>query len=88
MSLSAAEVWDRLLNRARQELSETTFRTWLEPTEALALDGTTIVVGAPDQFAADWTDSKHSQLLARQFATAVRCSGSRLTGTVTTLTPS
>jgi chromosomal replication initiator protein len=64
MSLSAAEVWDRLLNRARQELSETTFRTWLEPTEALALDGDTIVVGAPDQFAADWNDSKHSQLLA------------------------
>ena len=59
MSLSAAEVWDRLLNRARQELSETTFRTWLEPTEALALDGDTIVVGAPDQFAADWNDSKH-----------------------------
>jgi chromosomal replication initiator protein len=64
MSLSAAEVWDRLLNRARQELSETTFRTWLEPTEALALDGNTIVVGAPDQFAADWNDSKHSQLLS------------------------
>ena len=37
MSLSAAEVWDRLLSRARQELPETTFRTWLEPTEALAL---------------------------------------------------
>jgi chromosomal replication initiator protein len=64
MSLSAAEVWDRLLDRARQELSETTFRTWLEPTEALALDGNTIVVGAPDQFAADWNDSKHSQLLS------------------------
>src|SRR5918997_6340570 len=64
MSLSAAEVWDRLLNRARQELSETTFRTWLEPTEALALDGNTIVVGAPDRFAAEWNESKHAQLLA------------------------
>jgi chromosomal replication initiator protein len=51
MSLSAAEVWDRLLARARQELPEQTFRTWLEPTAA-ALDSTsgTIVVGTPDRF--------------------------------------
>ena len=62
--LSAAEVWTRLLDRARQELPEQTFRTWLEPTEALALDGHRIVVGAPDQFAADWNDNKHAQLLA------------------------
>src|SRR4051794_37741904 len=31
MSLSAAEVWERLLLRARAELPESTFRTWLEP---------------------------------------------------------
>src|SRR5215207_10924825 len=64
MTLSATEVWSRLLDRARQELPEQTFRTWLEPTEALSLDGHTIFVGAPDQFAADWNDSKHSTLLA------------------------
>jgi chromosomal replication initiator protein len=63
MSLSAPEVWSRILDRARQELSEQTFRTWLEPTEALEFDGKTIYVGAPDQFAADWNDSKHSELL-------------------------
>src|SRR5918993_2213685 len=64
MSLSAAEVWSRLLDRARKDLPEQTFRTWLEPTEALALEDDTIVVGAPDRFAADWNDSKHAQLLA------------------------
>src|SRR6476620_11437178 len=64
MSLSAAEVWSRILDRARQEVSEQTFRTWLEPTEALEFDGKTIYVGAPDQFAADWNDSKHAELLA------------------------
>src|SRR6476646_7038707 len=64
MSLSAAEVWSRILDRARQEVSEQTFRTWLEPTEALEFDGKTIFVGAPDQFAADWNDSKHAELLA------------------------
>ncbi len=63
-SLTPAEAWSRLLDRARQDFTEQTFRTWLEPTEALRFDGATIVVGAPDQFAADWNDSKHSQLLS------------------------
>ena len=64
MSLSATEVWSRLLDRARHEVSEQIFRTWLEPTEALEFDGKTIVVGTPDQFAADWNESKHTELLA------------------------
>ena len=64
MSLTAREIWTRLLDRARQELPEQTFRTWLEPTEPLALDGDLLVVGAPDQFAADWNESKHATMLA------------------------
>jgi chromosomal replication initiator protein len=64
MSLSAAEVWDRLLARARQELPEQTFRTWLEPTAALSVDDQRIVVGTPDRFSAEWNESKHAALLA------------------------
>src|SRR3979411_258064 len=63
MTLSATEVWTRLLDRARLELPEQTFRTWLVPNEPLALEGNTIVVGSPDQFAADWNESKHATLL-------------------------
>ena len=64
MTLSAAELWTRLLDRARLELPEQTFRTWLEPTEALVLEGSTLVIGSPDQFAADWNESKHAELLS------------------------
>ena len=63
MTLSAIEVWTRILDRARRELPEQTFRTWLEPTEPLALEGDTIIIGSPDQFAADWNESKHAPLL-------------------------
>ena len=63
MTLSATEIWTRLLDRARLELPEQTFRTWLESTEPLALEGDTIVIGSPDQFAADWNESKHAGLL-------------------------
>lgn len=64
MSLSPAEVWKLLLDRARQELPDQTFQAWLEPTEALSIEGGTLFVGAPDQFTADWNDSKHSTLLS------------------------
>jgi chromosomal replication initiator protein len=64
MSLSHNEVWKRLLDRARQELPDQTFQAWLEPTEALSIEGGTIFVGAPDQFTADWNDSKHAELLS------------------------
>jgi chromosomal replication initiator protein len=62
MSLTAAEVWKRLLDRARQEIPEQTFRTWLEPSEALSINGEILSVAVPDQFAADWNDSKHADL--------------------------
>src|SRR3569832_303545 len=64
MTLTAEEVLTRILGSARRELPEQTFRTWLEPTEPLALEGDTIIVGSPDQFAADWNESKHAPLLS------------------------
>jgi chromosomal replication initiator protein len=64
MTLTAHEAWSRLLDRARQELPEQTYKTWLEPTEALSINEGTVYVGCPDQFAADWNESKHADLLA------------------------
>jgi chromosomal replication initiator protein len=64
MSLTPAEAWKRLLDRARQDIPEQTFRTWLEPTEALSIEGNVISIGVPDQFAADWNESKHAELFA------------------------
>lgn len=71
MSLTPAEIWDRLRQRARQVLPEQTYRTWLEPTEAIVLEGDTLVVGAPDQFSADWNESKHADLIATFAAVAL-----------------
>ena len=64
MTISATEVWTRLLDQARQQVSQQTYRTWLEPTEALDYDGQVLYVSAPDQFAADWNDTKHADLLS------------------------
>src|SRR5258708_8147076 len=69
--LSATEVWTRILDRARNDLPEQTFKTWLEPTQAISVDEETIVVGSPDQFAADWNESKHAPLLTQLAPIAV-----------------
>jgi chromosomal replication initiator protein len=63
-SLSAREIWSRLLDRARLELPEQTVRTWLEPTEPLTVDGDTLFIGTLDQFAAEWNERKHAELLS------------------------
>ena len=64
MSLPAADLWTRLLDQARRELPDQVVRTWLEPSEALKIEGNTLFVGVPDRFAADWNETKHSTLLA------------------------
>ena len=52
MQLSAKEAWKRILDAAHRELPADVIRNWLEPTEAISLEGEQLVVGAPDHFAA------------------------------------
>src|SRR5438132_11050493 len=65
MEFSAKDAWNRLLEEARRELPDATVRTWLEPAEAIALSDGRLVIGAPDQFAVEWNESKHAPLLSR-----------------------
>jgi chromosomal replication initiator protein len=65
MQLSAKEAWKRILDEAHRELPDHTIRTWLEPTEAIALDEGRLIVGAPDQFAVEWNETKHAPLLSK-----------------------
>lgn len=76
MELSAQQAWARLLEAARHELPEPTVRTWLEPLEPLAVREGQLLLGAPDQFAVEWNESKHASVLTRlaeeTFATPLR----------------
>ncbi len=65
MELSAKETWKRLLEEARRVLPDATIRTWLEPAEPVALSEGRLLVGTPDQFAAEWNESKHAAMLSR-----------------------
>jgi len=70
MQLSVKEAWNRILDAARGELPDQSIQSWLAPTEPMALEGGRLVLGAPDEFAVQWNESKHAQLLTR-LATSV-----------------
>jgi chromosomal replication initiator protein len=65
MELSVKETWKRLMEEARHVLPDATVRTWLEPAEPIALSEGRLIVGTPDQFAAEWNETKHSSVLSR-----------------------
>jgi chromosomal replication initiator protein len=63
MELTAAEVWTRLLEEARAVLPEQAFRTWLAPTEAVAISQDLLIVATPNPFAVDWVEDKYAEML-------------------------
>jgi chromosomal replication initiator protein len=64
MELTAAEVWARILEAASGVLPEQAFRTWLAPTQAVAVSHDLLVVSTPNPFAVDWVEDKYAELLA------------------------
>src|ERR1043165_246992 len=44
MELTAAEIWSRILESAKTALPEQAFRTWLAPTQAVAVSNDLLVV--------------------------------------------
>jgi chromosomal replication initiator protein len=63
MELTAGEAWTSIREAARELLPEQTFRTWLSPTEAVAMTGDTLLVRAPTKFAVEWIEDKYGTLL-------------------------
>jgi chromosomal replication initiator protein len=45
-------------------LPEQAFRTWLAPTQAVAISQDLLVVSTPNPFAVDWVEDKYAELLA------------------------
>jgi chromosomal replication initiator protein len=63
MELTAGEIWSRILESAKTALPEQAFRTWLAPTQAVAISNDLLVVATPNPFAVDWVEDKYAQLL-------------------------
>ncbi|HEV2132265.1 MAG TPA: chromosomal replication initiator protein DnaA, partial [Longimicrobiaceae bacterium] len=83
MELTAADVWSRILEDARAALPEQAFRTWLAPTEAVAISRDQLIISTPNPFAVGWVEDKYAELLTaigerafgRRFSLSVRFNG-------------
>ncbi|HEU0012132.1 MAG TPA: chromosomal replication initiator protein DnaA [Longimicrobium sp.] len=90
MELTAGEIWSRILESARTALPDQAYRTWLAPTEAVAVSNDLLVVSTPNPFAVDWVERQYASLLAgigehlfgRRFTLSVQFQGNGKPATV------
>jgi chromosomal replication initiator protein len=59
-----ADLWDSVLKNLEQKISKPSFDTWLKYTEAHALQGETLIVAAPNEFARDWLEGHYTNLIS------------------------
>ncbi|MBB6445410.1 chromosomal replication initiator protein DnaA [Bacillus benzoevorans] len=59
-----ADLWDRTLVDIQTKVSKPSFDTWLKSTKAHSLQGNSLVVTAPNEFARDWLEERYSPLIA------------------------
>lgn len=59
-----ADLWDQVLKNIEHKISKPSFDTWLKYTEAYNLQGDTLVVAAPNEFARDWLEGRYTDLIS------------------------
>ena len=47
---SVSDIWDMILTRLREDLSETTIKTWFDDTTVVALEGDELILHCPNAF--------------------------------------
>ncbi len=62
--LTPPEVWSLILEESQKVINPQTYRTWLEPTEAVGLDHERLLVSVKNQFAADYIEGQYGAMLA------------------------
>ena len=63
--LTPTEVWSLILEESRKVINPQTFKTWLEPTEAVGLSDDRLLVSVKNQFAVDYIEGQYGSVLSR-----------------------
>lgn len=59
-----ADLWNNALAIIEKKISKPSYDTWLKSTKAHSLQGDTLVITAPNEFARDWLEERYSQLIS------------------------
>ncbi|MFZ3103040.1 MAG: chromosomal replication initiator protein DnaA [Desulfitobacteriaceae bacterium] len=60
---SLNSLWKETLYKLESELSQPSFETWLSSTKLLQINGDTLIISVPNEFAKDWLESRYSPLI-------------------------
>ncbi|ALC88511.1 chromosomal replication initiation protein [Bacillus sp. FJAT-18017] len=59
-----SDLWNEALASIQKKISKPSFDTWLKSTKSHALQGNTLIITAPNEFARDWLEERYSQLIS------------------------
>ncbi|WP_102273352.1 chromosomal replication initiator protein DnaA [Cytobacillus massiliigabonensis] len=59
-----SDLWNNALAKIEKKISKPSYETWLKSTKAHALQGDTLVITVPNDFARDWLEERYSKLIS------------------------
>lgn len=62
-AIPSQESWQKIRAILSRELSEQSFKTWLEPIQCKAMEGNTIILFVPDQYYGNWLKGHYEDLI-------------------------
>ncbi|MTI68443.1 MAG: chromosomal replication initiator protein DnaA [Firmicutes bacterium] len=63
MAQNLEEIWSKSLNLIKTELTEVSFNTWLKTIEPISIEGTQIILGAPNEFTKGILEARYLTLI-------------------------
>jgi len=58
------DLWVATLEKIEEKISKPSFETWLQYTKALDLEGDTLIISAPNEFARDWLENQYTKFIS------------------------
>ncbi|MBP2243145.1 chromosomal replication initiator protein [Cytobacillus eiseniae] len=59
------DLWNTALAKIEKKISKPSYETWLKSTKAHSLQGDTLVITVPNDFARDWLEERYSKLISK-----------------------
>ncbi len=63
VQLSQKEIWQKALENIKRELSEQSFKTWIEPARFQRLENNVLSLEIPDKFYGDWLREHYQDII-------------------------
>jgi chromosomal replication initiator protein len=67
----AKRVWEKCLDKIRDDVSTLSFKTWFQPIVPVRLNGSELTIEVPSQFFYDWVEEHYNALMKKTIASVL-----------------